>query len=107
MKVANAEVRSIDYRLNILGIRVNDQSCQLIAKTSDEWGPIGPRTDLPVDVPQNAEELKAAATDPLRLTAYQFNAENPGSDIVEVLNKSKDFATAMINALAAAAEQKL
>ena len=45
---------------------------------------------LSVHVPENAEELKAAAPDPLRLTAYQYNAECPGSDLAEVLRKGKD-----------------
>lgn len=106
MKVANAEAGSLDYRLNILGVRVTAQSCQLIAKTSDEWGPIGQRLDLPVHVPRNAEDVKEAADSPLKLTAYQFNTENPGSDIAEVLDQSKNFEAAMATALAAAAEQK-
>ncbi len=106
MKVANAEAGSLDYRLNILGIRVTATGCQLIAKTSDEWGPIGQHQALPVQVPRNAEEFKEAADSPLKLTAYQFNAENPGSDIAEVLDQSKDFAAAMATAIAAAAEQK-
>lgn len=107
MKVANTETQSIDYRLNILGIRVFADTCQLIAKSSDEWTSLGPDAPLPVQVPLNADELKAAAADTLRLTAYQFHLENPGSDIVDVLSKSKDFAAAMASTLTAAAEPKV
>ena len=104
VRVAELSALTIDYRLNILGIRVWEHSCQLIAKTGPgaEWSTIGPRLDLPVHVPENAEELKAAAPDPLRLTAYQYNAECPGSDLAEVLRKGKDFASALKNAAPAA-----
>jgi hypothetical protein len=36
MKVADAVARTIDYRLNILGIRVWENSCQLVARSSGE-----------------------------------------------------------------------
>jgi hypothetical protein len=88
----------IDYRLNILGIRVWEHSCQLIARSGSEWSTIGPRWDLPVHIPKNAEELKAAAAEPLRLTAYQYCAECPGSDLDEVLGEMKHFAAALENA---------
>ena len=84
----------LDYRLNILGIRVWEHSCQLIARSGKEWGTIGPRLDLPVYVPKDAEELKTAAAEPLRLTAYQYCAECPGSDLAEVLSETKDFSEA-------------
>jgi hypothetical protein len=51
----------IDYRLNIRGIRVWEQSCQPIARSGEVSGTIRPRCDLPAHVSQNAEELKAAA----------------------------------------------
>lgn len=89
----------IDYRLNILGIRVWEHSCQLIAKSGTAWSPIGPRWDLPIHIPNGAEELKMAAAEPLRLTAYQYCAEYPGSDLAEVLSETKDFAAALENAV--------
>ena len=66
VRVADLSALTIDYRLNILGIRVWEHSCQLIAKTGPgaEWSTIGPRLDLPVHVPQNAEELKAGTAAP-------------------------------------------
>src|SRR5208283_4657067 len=88
----------IDYRLNILGIRVWERSCQLIARMGKDWGTIGPRWDLPVHVPRDAEELKTAAAEPLRLTAYQYCVECPGSDLAEVLSEAKDFAVALEDA---------
>lgn len=48
-------------------------------------------------MPQNADELKTAAADTLRLTAYQYNAERPGSDLVDVLGKTKDFESALMD----------
>jgi hypothetical protein len=97
MRVVDNAARLIDYRLNILGIRVWEDACQRISRSGQEWGTMGPRRDLPVHVPQNADELKTAAADTLRLTAYQYNAERPGSDLVEVLGKTKDFESALID----------
>jgi hypothetical protein len=95
MKVVNRAERWIDYRLNILGIRALESSCQLIARGAGEWSTIGPRWDLPVNVPQTPEELKTAVADTLRLTAYQYVDENKGSDLADVLARRKDFEMAM------------
>jgi len=105
MGVAESGAGRIDYRLNILGIRVWKDSCQLIAKTSRGWEALWPQWKLPVRVPQNSEEMKDAAADTLRLTAYQYNTEQPGSDLVEVLSKRKDFSAALKDASAAAASE--
>lgn len=93
VRIASPSERFIDYRLNILGIRVWGDSCQLIAKSAAEWSTIGPRWDLPMHVPKNAEELKAAAAEPLRLTAYQYCEETPESGLAEVLDQTRDFST--------------
>jgi len=61
----------IDYRLNILGIRVWEHSSPPIARSGKVWATIGPRCDWPANVPQNAEELKAAGANRLAPTAYQ------------------------------------
>jgi len=103
MRVVDRAARLIDYRLNILGIRVWEDTCHLISKSGQEWSPLGPRWDLPVQVPRNDDELKAAAADTLRLTAYQYHRERPGSDLVEVLSKSKSFAAALAGAADAVA----
>jgi len=103
MRVVDRAARLIDYRLNILGIRVWEDACQLISRSAQEWSALGPRWDLPVHVPRNADELKAAAADTLRLTAYQYNSERPGSDLAEVLSKTKNFDSALMDAADAVA----
>jgi len=100
VKAKDLAARAIDYRLNILGVRVWEHSCQLIARSGQEWSTIGPRWDLPVHVPKDAEQLKLAAAEPLRLTAYQYCAERPGSDLAEVLGETKNFAAALEDAAA-------
>lgn len=96
VRVASPGGRFIDYRLNILGIRVWENSCQLISRSGEEWTTIGPRWDLPMHVPQNSEELRAAAAEPLRLTAYQYCADSPGSDLARMLSQVEDFSVAML-----------
>ena len=54
-------------------------------------------------VPCNAEELRAAASDALLLTAYQYMTEHPESDLAELLVKRKDFETALQGESAASA----
>lgn len=58
---------------------------------------IGPRWDLPLHVPKEHDKLKTAA-EPLRLAAYQYCAECPGSDLAEALSGTKDFAAALEDA---------
>ena len=92
---ADHTLSHIDYCLQLLGIRVWASSCQLIAKGDGNWGPLGPKWDLPIDIPQNAQALKAASSDTLRLTAWQYMNEHPGTDIFEVLAQRKDFHLAL------------
>ena len=85
--------RFIAYRLNILGIRVREQQCQLVAKNArGEWTPLGPSRPLPVVLPANASDI---GSDALLLTAYQFDTERPGSDIRAVLAQSLPFEEAL------------
>ncbi len=91
MKVVNSETQSIDYRLNIMGIRIWQDKCQLIARHQGRWAPLGPRHELPVFVPRTREQLQFFSDDPLRLTAYQYTLEHPDSDIPLALGKSVDF----------------
>lgn len=84
---------SIDYTLNLLGIRVWEESCVLIAKSGWEWKPLGPHRPLPIRVPRTPGELKPG--DELGMTAYQFQLECPHSDLVEVLGKQKSFDLAL------------
>jgi hypothetical protein len=85
----------IDYCLNILGIRVWEKTCQLIAKGDGHWEPIGPTWDLPIEIPTDDKSLKHAGNDTMRLTAWQYANEHPGTDIREVLSQKKSFADAL------------
>jgi hypothetical protein len=83
--VINREEGWIGHRLNILGVRVWADKCQLIARSGAEWLTLGPPKPLPIQVPANAEELSRAARDPLLITAYQILAEHPGSKLAALL----------------------
>jgi hypothetical protein len=76
--------------------------CQLVAKVQNEWVTIGPRRHLPVFVPLNPLEL---GTDPLLLTAYQYEQEQPGSDFYDVLAQRKDFEAALAEQLTSTTAQ--
>ncbi len=84
----------IDYRLNILGIRVNDATCQLIARQGEEWQALGAPRPLPVTVPSLARAA-AGGFDELHLTACQFLTEYPQSDLAAVLSRSANFLDAL------------
>ena len=87
----------IDYRLSLLGIRATAHDCQLIARNTvgGEWEPMGPKRALPIEVPADAASLESASSDPLRLTAWQYDVERPGSDIREVLSRRREFRAAV------------
>jgi hypothetical protein len=89
--IINKEEGWIGHRLNILRIRVWADKCQLVARSGNRWITLGPQRALPVEVPNNPEELARAASDPLLLTAYQYVTECPGSDLAELLAQRKDF----------------
>jgi hypothetical protein len=102
MKVVNREARTIDYRLNLLGIRVSKDTAQLIARwRGDEWSTIGAQRELPIRFPFTPSELNGVAGDTLRLTAYQYDAERPGSDLRAVLALEKEFEAATEAGMAA------
>lgn len=92
-RVSGYSQPSIDYTLNLLGIRVWERSCVLIAKSGWEWKPLGPPRALPIQVPRRAEDLKPS--DELSMTAYQFHLECPESDLIEVLEQQKSFDLAL------------
>lgn len=92
MRVRNPAAGSISYRLNLLGIRVYPTWCQLVARSGDQWMPIGPPRELPVEVPSDAGDI---GSDTLLATAYQYDAERPGSDLREVLAQRKRFDQAL------------
>ena len=94
MRVLNTPGGHVDYRLRILGIRVWRGHAQLIARDGELWEPLGFKYSLPIQIPATADELKAAATDTLRLTAWQYDQEHSGSDIRDVLSQKSDFLSA-------------
>jgi hypothetical protein len=83
--VTDITTRATDYRLNQLGIRVSENLCQLISKTGDKWVPLGPRWQLPVQVPAQDKDIPYANA--LSITAYQFCCAYPDSDLIQVLNR--------------------
>jgi hypothetical protein len=92
MRVVNTGKHYIGYRLNILGVRVYRDYCQLVARVADDWVTIGSPRNLPVMVPADPRE---AGSDPLLLTAFQYEQEKPGSDLIDVLAERKDFDSAL------------
>jgi hypothetical protein len=92
LRVVNKQEQCIGYRLNIIGVRVYRDYCQLAARSGDQWLTVGPLHDLPVIIPTNPVEL---GSDPLLLTAYQYEQEKPGSDLRDVLAGRKDFDAAL------------
>ncbi|MCU1274540.1 MAG: hypothetical protein JWO48_1971 [Bryobacterales bacterium] len=81
----------IDYRLKLLGIRVTEAECQLIAKVNVDWETMWPKWALPNDFHSGPESVKTASTDTVRLTAWQYVREYPESDLRTVLAQTKGF----------------
>jgi hypothetical protein len=95
LRITDRKAQHIDYHLNILGVRVWKSACQLIARGQGKWASIGPKRNLPIDIPNDEPTLHKAGADSLRLTAWQFEREHPGTDIRAVLSGKKDFETAL------------
>lgn len=95
MRVTNRTERYISYRLNILGIRVWEDRCHLVARDrTGHWQPLGSAKRLPIALPHSPEDIGG---DTLLLTAYQYDLEQPGSDLRAVLSKKKDFQQALLD----------
>ena len=94
-RVVDIIERSIDYRLNLLGVRVWETHCQLISRRGSTWFPIGPVQNLPIRLPGKMAELKEMLADEIYVTATQFHIEHSESDIAAVLGKRKDFEAAL------------
>jgi hypothetical protein len=83
---------SIDYTLNLLGVRVWEDACVLIAKSGWEWRPLGAVRRLPVLIPRNPSQLDA---DELCMTALQYQREHPDADLADLLCQRKSFTEAL------------
>ena len=95
MRVTNRVEKYISYRLNILGIRVWEDRCHLVAKDrTGHWLPLGSPKRLPIDLPESLDDIGG---DTLLLTAYQYDLEQPGSDLRAVLSKRRDFHEALFS----------
>lgn len=93
MRLVNKKERYVSYRLNILGIRVWQDRCHLVARNgAGEWKQLGPPRSLPVYMAENGAGIHS---DPLLLTAYQYDRERPGSDLREVLSQTRPFDEAL------------
>ena len=93
LRYANQGGGFVDYHLNLLGVRVFEDACQLVARSEQGWVSIGPKCDLPIEIPKDTQEL--IGTDSLKLTAWQYAQEHPCSDIREVLSRRKSFELAL------------
>ena len=82
MRIVNKQKGYVAYTLNILGIRVYAATCQMIAKQGCAWVAIGADRRLPVEVPDEADNI---AEDPLLLTVFQLRSKFPDSDLVDLL----------------------
>ena len=69
-----------DYLLNLLGIRVWKDECQLISWSGEEWVAIGPRHRLPLEMPVDLSQA-----DGLLLTAIQFDYAHPEAGLLDRL----------------------
>lgn len=92
---ADPDNRHIDYCLHILGIRVWENTCQLLAKCDGQWVSLGGEHNLPIQVPETSLALQKVGTDPLMVTAWQYEREHLGTDISEVLSQRKSFTVAL------------
>lgn len=80
MRVVNRDKRYITYTLNILGLRVFEGVCELVARDGNDWVSIGNTKPLPIRMSDHND-----SADPLLLTISQYTATFPDSDLVPVL----------------------
>lgn len=92
MRIINKQKGYIAYTLNILGIRIYEATCQLIARQGTSWVAIGADRHLPVEIPETIDTM---AADPLLLTVFQLRAAFPDSDLVDLLTGRRRLADAL------------
>ena len=92
MRVANKLEQCIGYRLNVIGVRIYRDYCQLVGRVDSEWKTIGPPRALPVTLPDDPGEVNG---DALLTTIWQYEHERPGTDLLAVLARRKDFDVAL------------
>ena len=92
MRAVNKRERYIAYTLNILGLRVFQRNCELIAKQNGEWVSIGSPAELPIQV---SVRPGGAESDPLLLTIQQYHSKYPGTDLLDVVEGRRSFEVAL------------
>ena len=91
MRVINQEQRCVSYMLNILGLRVFEGRCELIAKHRDQWVAIGNARELPLDEHMDADQH----SDPLLLTVSQYDVTFPDTDLLPLLQGKRSIEQAL------------
>ena len=98
MRIVNSANAAIDYRLRRRneGLRVWKDRCQIIAPFGSEWTTVGPQLELPLEVPTSVDDLRADDTrNAIRVAAFFYELQQPGSDLFAVLMKEKTFESAL------------
>ena len=100
MRIVNRTNATIDYRLHRRneGLRVWKDHCQVIAPLGSEWTAVGPQLELPLEVPSSVEDFRTAGEDTrnvIRVAAFFYELQQPGSDLFAVLMKEKTFESAL------------
>ena len=99
MRIVNRADATIDYRLlrRHEGLRVWKDRCQIIAPLGSEWTAVGPQLELPLEVPSSVEDFRNAedARNTIRVAAFFYELQQPGSDLFAVLMKEKTFESAL------------
>ena len=78
-------------------MRVWKDRCQLIAKLGKEWAEVGPQLELPLEIPSSVEDFQTSdeTASVVRVAAFRYELEQPGTDLFEVLSKEKKFEKAL------------
>ena len=92
MRSVNKQKAYIAYTLNILGIRVFNGWCQLIARHGEEWVEIGVRRMLPIDL---SEGVHGTSSDPVVLTILQYHSACPHDGLMDLVQGKKSFSEAL------------
>jgi hypothetical protein len=87
MRSVNKQKGYVAYTLNILGIKVFSDWCQLIARHGNDWVEIGVRRMLPLDL---SEATKDGSTDPVVLTIMQYHSVCPHDGLMDVVQGKKN-----------------
>ena len=93
VRVLDKTSKCVSYRLNLLGIAIWNDRCQLLARNErGDWKPLGAPRTLPIQLPDQVDSLQF---DALLLTAYQYDQQNPGSDLRELFAQTKSVEQAL------------